>query len=46
MNVNCGVGIRVFLTLWTMTIRSNTLASFELKLPSKVELRVLAGADY
>jgi len=41
MIVNCGVGNWVFLTLWTMAIRSNTVASIEQKVPSKVEFRVL-----
>jgi len=36
MNLNCGVGNRVFLTLWIMAIRSNMVASFEHKMPSKV----------
>jgi len=31
MNVNYGVGNRVFLTLFTMAIRSNMVASFEQK---------------
>jgi len=43
MIVNCGIGNWVFLTLWTMAIRSNTVASIEQKMPSKVEFRVLAG---
>ena len=30
------------LTLWTMAIRSDTLASFEQKMPSKVEIGVVA----
>ena len=36
----------VFLTLWAMAIRSNTVASFEQKMQSKVEFRVLAGQLY
>jgi len=36
MNVNWGVGKRVFLTLWTMAIRSDMVASFEQKMSSKV----------
>jgi len=43
MNVNFGAGNRVFLTLWTMMIRSNTVTSFEQKMPSKVEFGVLTG---
>ena len=35
VNVKCGFGNRVFLTLWTMAIRSNMVASFEQKMPSK-----------
>jgi len=36
---------RVFTTLWIMAIRSNMFASFEQKMPYKVEFRVLAAAD-
>ena len=43
MNMNCGVGIRVFLTVRTMAIRSNTVDSFEEKMPSKVKIRLLVG---
>jgi len=43
MNVNCSIGNRVLLRLWTMVIRFDTVASVEQKMPSKVEFRVLAG---
>jgi len=36
VNVKCGFGSRVFLTLWTTATRSNTVASFEQKMSSKV----------
>jgi len=37
MNVNCdGIGNQMFLALWTPEIRSNMVASFVQKVPSKV----------
>jgi len=36
VNVKCGFGNRVFLTLWTTAIRSNTVAGFEQKCHQKL----------
>ena len=36
MNMNCSIGNRVLLRLWTMVIRSDTVASVEQKMASKV----------
>ena len=36
MNVNCSISNRVFLTVWTMAICSNMVASFEQRMSSKV----------
>jgi len=46
VNVKCGFGNRVFLTLLTMAIRSNTVDGFEQKMPSKVLNSTFYWVDY
>jgi len=43
MSINCSIGNRVFLTLWTMTIRSSMVASFKQKMPSEVQTAYFTG---
>jgi len=46
VKVKCGFGNRVFLTLLTMAIRSNTVDGFEQKMPSKVLNSTFYWVDY